>query len=526
MPARQSLRPFVFTAALLVFSTARADWVMSLLDPPNTLGRQILGGSGLVQGGVTNQTGFSRACFWAGTLDSWIDLHPTGALSSTAYSAAGNQQVGFARLPSTRAVLWQGSADSYINLHPLPNGISNGYGTDGASQVGDVFTDTNRAALWRGSAESWVSLHPNGVVRSSANAVLGETQVGWVDIGGGGNPSASMWSGTAESWVNLNPLGAQASVASCLTATRQGGHAMFDFSNPHAGFWSGTAASFQDLHPTTSLYSQVLDMDGNVQVGMHALAEGPQERACIWFGSAASMVDLHYFTPTGAYYSSRATAVGTDGVNECVYGTAWEPTTGVTHAVVWRRPIEEAFSFSLNKATVAGQNSVQGTIKMDLPSVTSTIFSTYDNSSLVTTPASVTLSASTITKNFQITVAAVNSPINTTIYAKRGFVTKSQPLTLSPLVPTAMAFTPNPVTGGETTVARIVINGVAGPGGRTIAIFDNSPFASVPSTVTVPAGASQVTFPVSTAIVTSVKIVTLTARVSAGEKTGTFRIDP
>lgn len=185
-----------------------------------------------------------------------------------------------------------------------------------------------------------------------------------------------------------------------------------------------------------------------------------------------------------------------------------------------------AFDFSLNKSSVAGQNFVQGNITLAEAATSALTFTTYDDSSLVTTPATVTVPTGQLTKLFSIQVTAVNSPINTTIYAKRGVVTRSVPLTLAPLVPTALAFTPSTVTGGTEVQCKIVINGVAGPSGRTIAVFDNSPNTTMPSTVIVPPGATSVTFPITTTAVTSQKVVTVTARVSAGEKTGTFRINP
>lgn len=184
------------------------------------------------------------------------------------------------------------------------------------------------------------------------------------------------------------------------------------------------------------------------------------------------------------------------------------------------------FSLSLNKASVAGQNYVQGTITLSAASSSSTVFSTYDNSSLVTTPASVTIGAGLLSKVFGIQTTAVNSPINTTIYAKLGAVVKSRPLTLAPLIPTALSFTPNPALGGASVSGRVVINGVAGPGGRTIGLYDNSAYSDVPSNVVVPPGGTDATFNVVTRNVPSVKVVTVTATVSAGGKQATFRINP
>lgn len=186
---------------------------------------------------------------------------------------------------------------------------------------------------------------------------------------------------------------------------------------------------------------------------------------------------------------------------------------------------ETGFALTLNKSSVAGQNFVQGTISQS-PVATNTTYTTYDNSSLVTTPASVTVLANNPSAIFAIQVTAVNSPINATIYARRGALTMSKPLALIPLIPTAIAFTPNPATGGNEVSCRIVVNGVAGPSGRVIAVFDSSPYTTMPSTVTVPPGGTQVIFPITTTSVPSPQAIVVTARVSAGEKTAVLRLNP
>lgn len=184
------------------------------------------------------------------------------------------------------------------------------------------------------------------------------------------------------------------------------------------------------------------------------------------------------------------------------------------------------FSLTLNKNSVAGQNYVQGTISLSTTSTADTHVTTYDNSSLVDTPPSVTVFAGTLSRSFPITASAVNSTINTTIYARLEAVTKSQPLTLLPLIPTALAFNPNPVTGGSPLVGRVVLNGVAGPGGRVVSLFDNSAYSVVPNAVNIPPGGTDATFNITTTNVPSLQVVTVTARVSAGSKSGTFRILP
>jgi len=375
--------------------------------------------------------------------------------------------------------------------------------------------------MWTGSADSMVDLNPAGAGQSEAKAAAGEKQGGRHWPVGATFPFASLWSGSAASHVNLHPAGFKGSEVNGMSGNQQVGTVITTSGAQRAALWTGTAASYVDLNGPVGA-SWATATNGEYQVGSWVDTGLP--RASIWRGTAASRVDLADFLPAG-YSSSSANAVWNHDGKLYVGGSAVHIATNKSHAVIWEQADPNAFQFALNKTQVAGQNSVMGTIMASaMPSART--FTTYDNSSLVNTPPSVTLPANATVKNFQITVMAVNSTINTTVYCRRGSTTYSQPLALVPLVPTALAFTPSLVTGGNSVSCRIVINGVAGPGGRTIAVFDNSPYTTMPSTVIVPPGATQVIFNFNTTAVTSQKVVTLTARVSAGEKTGTFRINP
>jgi len=506
-------------------SVASANWTMTILHPTGMRSSEGFGATGNRQIGSSVTTGgSSRAGFWSATSASWVNLHPSGVTESYGYDGAGTKQGGFVIVSGKpRAALWSGTAASYVSLHPASATESFVVGMDTSKQVGyTVIADIERACIWSGTAASFVDLHPASAVQSIARNVLGNKQVGYSVFGG--DSQAGMWSGSAGTWVNLHPAGASESIANTLTATRQGGYAMFG-GIPHAGLWSGAPNTFVDLHPAGRNESYVWDMTDTYQVGYTKITDG--FRAAIWEGTAASFVDLHAQLPTG-YSQSVCHGISSDGQFIYISGVVLDDATDEFRAVVWKKAIsgEPEFTFSMNKTTVAGQNSVQGTVTLSGASASSLAYTTYDNSSLVNTPASVTVPAGTTVKHFQITVVAVNSPINTTVYCRRGTVTQSKPLTLAPLVPTAIAFTPSTVVGGNSVSARVVINGVAGPGGRTIAIFDDSPYTTVPSTVNVPPGATQVIFNITTVPVTSLKTVKLTARVSAGEKIATYRVSP
>lgn len=514
-----------FIAAIVGVSilspSAHAAWTATILHPAGTTQSTAIGAFGNNQVGWATIADRTRASLWSGTAGTWVNLHPAGAFQSAAVAMDGTIQGGYiVNGTARRAGIWSGTAASFVNLHPATVARSEITDVYANVQVGTTTATTNtNAALWTGSVASWTNLNPAGSTYSAALGVHGATQVGYFS---GPNQKACLWTGEAESVVDLHPDGYAISGCAAVTSNRQGGFAMMG-TQLRAALWSGSSSSFVDMHPAGDYdHSSISGMTESLQVGN--TRTDFLYRACYWNGTADSFVDLHGTLPA-EYTQSFATGVSTDGIKDYIVGTATNGS-GEQFAVVWTRPTEPGFAFSLNKVTVAGQNSVQGTITLDVPNAANLVFTTFDNSSLVQTPATVTVPANALLKNFQITVTAVNSSINTTIYARRMSVTRSRPLTLAPLVPTALAFTPNPVVGGQTTSCRVVINGVAGPGGRTIAIFDNSIYSQVPSTVVVPAGATEVVFPITTIAVTSQKVVTVTARVSAGEKTGTFRINP
>lgn len=514
------VRPFLLLALLGLVPVTCASWTATIVHPNAEPGSTILSGSGSQQVGFL-EGGF-RAALWQGSAASFANLHPAGATVSKLHATNGSIQVGFATIDGKdRAGIWSGSAGSFTPLASADNSPSRAFGVYGSTQVGRAVIDGKWVAVkWTGTPGSMVNLNPPDSGQSEALCAYGNKQAG--NVSTNIYPYAALWSGTAASYVDLNP-GAASSSVYAMTATKQAG-AAWDGDQTMAVVWSGTKESAVFLNPEDSIHSTCWGAFEDYQVGEVQMM-GEQVKATLWKGTIASMVDLHQYLPTN-YTRSSANAMWSHNGTLYIGGVAFNSLTSKQEAVIWTEVGPNGFSFTLNKTQVAGQNSVQGTLTPSTAFPQARVYTTYDNSSLVDTPPTVTLPANATVKNFQITVTAVNSTINTTIFAKFGAVTQSVPLALIPLVPTALAFTPSEVVGGNSVSCRVVINGVAGPGGRTIAILDNSPNATVPATVTVPPGATQVIFNIATTPVTSQKTVTVTARVSAGEKTGTFRIVP
>ncbi len=225
--------------------------------------------------------------------------------------------------------------------------------------------------------------------------------------------------------------------------------------------------------------------------------------------------------PNGEFsYVATGAPLGTQTFTYRITRQTFSATQSVTITV-----LPGPFALSLNKYSLAGQNSTIGTVRVATVGAARTM-TLRDNSSLVSMPLAVTIPAGQTAVSFRVQVQAVNAQINTTIFASLGGLTRSVPLRLVPLTPTALLFTPSIVVGGNTVSCRIVINGVAGPGGRTISVYDDSAYCHTPAQVVVPAGATSVTFTIQTTQPPTALYVKVTASVSAGTAAATMRITP
>lgn len=162
------------------------------------------------------------------------------------------------------------------------------------------------------------------------------------------------------------------------------------------------------------------------------------------------------------------------------------------------------FAFAVNRARVAGENSVEGKIVMNGPMPREVVFDVTDNSSLVLVPPKVRLAIGEVEKTFRIRTAPINIDWPVQVTVKNLTLTRTQTITLTALVPSAMEFTPRHGTGGQTISCRVLLNGVTGSGGLQLSILDASSFAVTPPSITVPPGCTEASFDVATSAVTPI----------------------
>jgi hypothetical protein len=203
--------------------------------------------------------------------------------------------------------------------------------------------------------------------------------------------------------------------------------------------------------------------------------------------------------------------VPTAGVTQSTSATvtaSWNGTSVQSSLTVTPGPVP--VSLSLLPSTVVGgsSGSVDGTVTIgSAANVDQFLQVTTSHPSVTPFLAhSVAVPAGSTRGLIQISTSAVSATTVVTISVTGGGVTKSANLTVTPAgtappAATLSAFTVNPssVSGGTNASGTVRLATAAPAGGTVVALGSNQPgAASVPSSVTVPAGATSVAFTVAT----------------------------
>ena len=139
-------------------------------------------------------------------------------------------------------------------------------------------------------------------------------------------------------------------------------------------------------------------------------------------------------------------------------------------------------------------------------------------------PYGVVIPSGQTAASFTITTSAVTAARTVAITATYGSLPKqSATLTVNPPASatlTGVAVSPTHVTGGASATGTVTLGAAAPLGGITVTLQSSSlAIAQVPSSVTVPQGATSASFTIQTFHVTSTQTVTITA--TAGVVTAT-----
>jgi LmbE family N-acetylglucosaminyl deacetylase len=268
---------------------------------------------------------------------------------------------------------------------------------------------------------------------------------------------------------------------------------------------------------------------GSPATGMVAL-DGPAPaggvQVALSSSNAAASVPGSVTVPAGQTsvnfnVTTSAVATSTPATISASYGGR---TQSVSLTVL--PPVVSALNVS--PASVTGGAGATGTVMLNGPAPAGGAqVALARNNPAATVPASVTVPAGATSATFSLGTTPVSDPTGVTISASYGGATRTASLTVLPPAVSSLALNPTSVIGGPlgNSTGTVTLNGPAPAGGAQIALASsNSGAASVPSSVTVPAGATSATFTVTTSVVVTTTNATISASYKGSSRSANLEV--
>jgi hypothetical protein len=190
--------------------------------------------------------------------------------------------------------------------------------------------------------------------------------------------------------------------------------------------------------------------------------------------------------------------------------------------------------FTVTPSTVPGGNNVSARVVLFQPAINDvTVSLTTSNSSLITlpTPPQVVVPAGALTATINLGTVGVDAPASATVNASLLGVNREATVNLTRAQLANLTFNPNRVNGGEASVGRVELDGLAGSD-RVVNLSQLSSLSPVtvngnnlPTTVTIPAQQRFVDFTVQTPAVSAPTSLILRATDGPRQIQGTLLVD-
>jgi hypothetical protein len=142
----------------------------------------------------------------------------------------------------------------------------------------------------------------------------------------------------------------------------------------------------------------------------------------------------------------------------------------------------------------------------------------------VTLPASVTIAQGDTSATFAVTTTPVPADVNVTISATGFGTTLTATLAVVRPVPALLSFSPAAIPGGGSGVGTVFLSGISPAGDTVVTLQSTDASVTVPSTVTVPAGQTQVSFAVNTTKVPVDRVVAVHATAGGASTTANVTV--
>ena len=178
---------------------------------------------------------------------------------------------------------------------------------------------------------------------------------------------------------------------------------------------------------------------------------------------------------------------------------------------------------------VQGGNPINTTLFMNksAPAGGAVVTLSSSNPAAAQVPASVTVPAGLGFATFNITTSPVAADTPVTI---TGVFNATRTAVITVLAPpnalASISLNPASVVGGSPSTGTATLTSAAPAGGRVVTLSSNNPAATVPASVTVPAGLTTKTFPVTTTAVAGTTTATISGSAGGATRTAALTISP
>lgn len=267
---------------------------------------------------------------------------------------------------------------------------------------------------------------------------------------------------------------------------------------------------------------------GNVEANLQMIGEAPEGGVpvAVWDTSAFIL------TPAVVTYAAvdgfELFDIGTKPVNATAGRSVFAKLNGVTASADLVLLPGALTSLALNPTVVVGGSTTTGTVTLSgAAGIGGRSVPLSDNSSVITTPASVLVPAGSTIGSFTANTSTVTASATRQISATLAGVTKTANLTINPGVAlSSLSLNPASVKGGNSTTGTVTMAGPAPNGGLTVTLTDNSSSINTPASVAVSQGATTGTFQSTTTAVTATATRQISATYQGVTKTANLTLTP
>lgn len=414
-----------------------------------------------------------------------------------------------------------------------PNGKFVYVANSGWSSVWVIATDTNTVAatVTTGTGPDEIAITPDGAfayvtnILSNSVAVIdtaANTVVKTIGVGANAHSIAISADGkrayvSAGKSIAVIDTATKALVNTIAMTSEAGGLAI----TPDGRFLYASSGTFYVGYSISVIDTTTNAMVANIpetQAGNPAPLAMSPDGTCVYVSDA-----------NGVASASSVTVIST--ATNTVIATI--PTGIATGAVVFAPDMNQnsaVSSISFTPSNVSGGASSTGTIILTAAApLGGALVSLVSNDPSVTVPASVVVAGGSKTAQFSIATSPVTETTSATVSATYKNVSKTAQLTISPVGQvsiSSVSVNPVSVSGGVTATGTVTLSAPAPAGGVVVDLWTNGSPAFVPVSISIPAGATNGSFPVTTNYVTSATQGVITAFYNGLSRTANITVTP